>query len=91
MILKYALAKAIDWEIIPVSPAQRVELPKPPPGRVRYLKPTELRVLLASSPEWLRPIVGLAVTTGMRRGEILRLRWLDLDLAGQRPRTVKVE
>jgi integrase len=28
---------------------------------------------------WLQPIVKLAVNTGMRRGEILKLRWLDFD------------
>ena len=80
MILKYILSKAVEWEIIPVTPAQRVELPKPPAGRVRYLQPTELCILLEKCPEWLRPIVGLAVTTGMRRSEILGLRWLDVDL-----------
>jgi integrase len=77
--LKHALSKAVDWEIIPINPAQKVELPKEPPGRVRYLQPTELRCLLQECPEWLRPIVGLAVTTGMRRSEILKLRWLDID------------
>jgi integrase len=81
MILKYALSKAVHWEIIPINPAQNVELPKVPPGRVRYLQPTELRALLQECPEWLRPIVGLAVTTGMRRSEILILRWLDVDMA----------
>lgn len=80
MILKSMLSKAVKWEIIPVSPAQQVELPPVPPGRVRYLQPTELRVILELSPEWLRPIIGLAVFTGMRRSEILSLRFLDIDL-----------
>ncbi|NLT66338.1 MAG: site-specific integrase, partial [Acidobacteria bacterium] len=44
-------------------------------------QPTELRILLEASPEWLRPIIGLAVFTGMRRGEILSLRYLDIDLS----------
>jgi integrase len=35
--------------------------------------------LLAACPEWLRPIVGFAVATGMRRSEILGMRWLDVD------------
>ena len=80
MVLKHILKLAVQWQVIPVTPAQNVELPKPPAGRVRYLQPTELRVLLKECPEWLRPIVGLGVTTGMRRSEILKLRWLDLDL-----------
>ena len=35
--------------------------------------------------EWLRPIAALAVLpTGMRRGEVLGLRWLDIDSKGGR-------
>ena len=81
-VLKHMLNLAVsEWEIIPVNPAQGVKSPKVPPGRVRYLQPTELRVVLEACPEWLRPIVAVAVCTGMRRGEILGLRWLDLDMA----------
>ncbi|MBZ5498378.1 MAG: tyrosine-type recombinase/integrase [Acidobacteriia bacterium] len=63
-----------------MNPAQTVELPRVPPGRVRYLQPTELQILLSHCPDWLKPIVELAVATGMRRGEILSLRHLDVDL-----------
>ena len=35
-------------------------------------------------PHCLQPIVALAVGTGMRRSEILSLRWLDVDLANGR-------
>lgn len=48
---------------------------------MRYLQPTELKALLELCPAWLQPVVALAATTGMRRGEILGLRWLDVDLA----------
>lgn len=51
---------------------------------MRYLRPTELKALLTACHEWLRPIVALAFCTGMRRGEILGLRWLDLDLPNKR-------
>src|SRR5262249_29879084 len=69
---------------ISINPAQDVKAPKSPAGRVRYLQPTELRTLLESCPGWLRLIVALAVCTGMRRGEILDLRWLDVDLQHRR-------
>ena len=42
------------------------------------------KALLLACPEWLQPIVALAVSTGMRRGEILGLRMLDIDLQGNR-------
>jgi integrase len=73
-----------EWEYIPVNPARRIKPPKAQPGRVRYLQPTELRAVLEASPIWLRPIIALAAATGMRRSEILKLRWLDLDLNGGR-------
>jgi len=78
------LRLAVEWEIVPINPAQGVKTPKAPAGRVRYLQPTELRVLLEASSESLRPVVALAVSTGMRRGEILGLRWLDVDMVNHR-------
>jgi integrase len=80
-ILKHLLTFAVEHEIIPANPAQSVKPPKAPAGRVRYLQPPELKALLELCPAWLQPIVALAATTGMRRGEILGLRWLDVDLA----------
>jgi integrase len=47
---------------------------------VRYLQLTEVRTVLEECPAWLQAIVALAVSTGMRRGEILGLRWMDLDV-----------
>jgi hypothetical protein len=49
-LLKHLFALAIDWELIPQNPAQGVKPPRVPAGRVRYLQPTELRVLLEASP-----------------------------------------
>lgn len=84
VVVKHLLRLAVEWEIIPFNPAQGVKGPKVPPGRIRYLQPTELRALLEACPDWLRAIVALAVSTGMRRGEILGLRWLDVDMANHR-------
>jgi integrase len=83
-ILKHLLRLAVEWELIPFSPAQGIKSPRVPAGRVRYLQPLELRNLLEMAPAWLQPIVALAVTTGMRRSEVLGLRWLDVDLQNSR-------
>jgi len=80
-ILKHLLNYAVECEVIPANPAANVRPPKAPAGRVRYLQPPELKHLLELCPAWLQPVVALAATTGMRRGEILGLRWLDVDLA----------
>src|SRR5262249_17738162 len=83
IVLKHLFTLAVEWEIVPANPARDVKPPKLPPGRVRYLQPTELRALLNACPEGLRQIVALAVSTGMRRGEILSLRFLDIDLTNR--------
>jgi integrase len=82
--LKHLLKLAVEWEYIPINPAQGVKGPKAPAGRVRYLQPTELGTLLNACPDWLQPIVVLAIFTGMRRSEILKLRWLDVDIQNHR-------
>jgi integrase len=85
-VLKHLLRLAVEeWEYLPANPIPRtMRPPKPAPGRVRYLQPGELRAVLEAAPLWLRPIIALAVSTGMRRGEILGLRCLDIDLNGAR-------
>lgn len=83
-ILKHLLRLAVEWEIIPFQPSQGVKSPKVPAGRVRYLQPAELRAVIQAGPAWLGPIVAIAASTGMRRSEVLGLRWLDLDLLHDR-------
>lgn len=50
-------------------------------ARDRWLTLEEERLLLskAANPSWLRPLLIVALHTGMRRGEILDLMWRDLD------------
>lgn len=83
-VLKHLFGLAVDWEIVPINPCHGVKPPRVPAGRVRYLQPTELRAVLEACPDWLRPVIALLVSTGMRRGEALGLRWLDVDRKGNR-------
>lgn len=83
-VLKHALRLAVEWELLNSNPAQGAKLPKLPEGRTRYLSPSELKAALKSAPEWMRAPIALAAFTGMRRGELLGLRWTDVDLAGRR-------
>lgn len=78
---KHLLSYCVEQELIEFNPAKGVKAPKAGPLRVRYLQPAELAVLLKACPQWLAPIVGLLVFTGMRRGEALNLRMMDVDLA----------
>lgn len=83
-VLKHLFHMAQEWELVPVNVAHGIKPPRCANGRVRYLQPTELHAVLAACPEWLRPIAGLLAFTGMRRGEVLGLRWLDVDTKGGR-------
>ena len=78
--LKRLFNIAVEEEKISINPAHRAPVPKAPEGRVRYLSPEELGKVLRACPEWLRPIAGLAVATGMRRGEMLKIRWEDVSI-----------
>jgi integrase len=62
------------------NPAQGVKLLKENNERDRILSPEEYIRLLAQCPEHLKPIIKMAYHTGMRRGEILNLKWDRVDL-----------
>jgi integrase len=83
-LLKHMLTKAVEWECLKSNPAKPVKLLKEPPGRLRYLEPEEIERLLENCEDpqlpHLRPIVVTALHTGMRLGEILGLRWENIDL-----------
>jgi integrase len=75
-----------EWGININNPVTQVRKPASPAGRTRILSPEEsLRLLKALEPIgrqniWTRPVVQLALETAMRRSELLRLRWTDIDL-----------
>lgn len=80
VVLSYA-AKTLRW--IDHNPALLVRRRPEGPGRLRWLEAAEVRRLLAACRRQdpiLELLVLLAVTTGARHGELLDLRWRDLDL-----------
>ena len=82
--LKHMYNKAIEWNYATANPAKSVKLLKEPPGRLRYLSPDEAGRLLDACSGYLRSIVITALNTGMRKGEILSLRWADVDLKNRK-------
>ncbi len=83
--LSQALTMAArEWGWIADNPVRRVTRRKESRGRVRMLTDAERDRLLvacrASGAWYLEPVTILALSTGMRRGEILGLRWPDIDL-----------
>jgi integrase len=83
-VLKHSLKLAVEWELLHENLAQGAKLPRVPEGRTRYLTPLELKAALDAAKEWMKAPIALAAFTGMRRGELLALRWLDVDLSNRR-------
>jgi integrase len=74
-----------EWGfVLPSNPVRQVKLPRPSKPRERRATTTELELLLsaceATSSRWLPALIQLAVETGMRRSELLAIRWDDVDL-----------
>jgi integrase len=79
-LLKHMYTKAIEWGYVKDNPAKAVRLLREPPGRVRYLTPDELLRLLDACAPHVKPIVLMAVHTGMRVRESLTLTWPQVDM-----------
>jgi len=80
-VLHKALTQAMRWDLIPRNPADSVKAPTPTPKEMHPLSALEARQLLeAAQGDRLEALYVLAVHTGMRRGELLALKWADVDL-----------
>jgi len=88
-LLHRMLGHAVQWNLVSQNVAERVDAPSVQDKEVEILTEAEVqRVLEALRGRSLYPIVFTALGTGMRRGELLALRWKDVDLDGA---TLRVE
>lgn len=81
-VLSIALADAVRLRIIPFSPATDARLPRRAHREMTAWTEGEAAGFLASVvDDRMFPLWRLALATGLRRGELCRLRWKDVDLA----------
>ncbi len=80
-VFREALQQAVKWQILARNPADAVTPPRPVRREMRFLNPKDIgRLLDACEDGDLRTLIFVALATGLREGELLALRWSDVDL-----------
>jgi integrase len=80
-VLHKALSTAVKWQFLPRNPADAVDAPKPADTQMKFMTPEQVGVFLAASGnETFSTLYLTAIMTGLRRGELLGLRWEDVNL-----------
>ena len=69
----------VDNELVSNNPVAKVKKLLEDNHKIRFLTAEEEIRLFKYLPEFLKPIVITALQTGMRRGEILTLKWSNID------------
>ena len=78
--LRHMYNLGIKWGMFEKNPVQKVRFFKEDPYNFKYLNLGEASKLIAHCNDHIRPIVVMALNTGMRKAEILKLKWKNVDL-----------
>jgi integrase len=82
-VIKNVFSRAVEWKIIKTNPVEGVKKPKVVQKNMEVYKQEEVETLIAlmeNEPIQWRVMISLALTTGLRRGELLGLDWKNVDL-----------
>lgn len=78
--LKASFSLAMRWKLISENPFKSISFIKVPEQQPTYIRKEDFgKLILAIPDQWFKEVVTFAVLTGMRRGEIINLRWSDVD------------
>lgn len=81
-VLHKALDRAVKWSLVPRNVCELVTPPRRERFEVQTLTVEQTRQLLkAAHGHYLEALFHLALATGMRRGELMGLKWQDIDFA----------
>jgi integrase len=80
-VLHGVLSRAVDWSVLQRNVASRLKPPRVPDHEVQILTADQVHTVLKTARgKSIFQIAALALATGMRRGELLAVRWQDIDL-----------
>lgn len=79
VVVHSMLRQALKWNLVLRNEAEAATPPKASPFAPTVLGPEDMRALLAAEGR-LRPMMTVALTTGMRLGELRALRWEEVRL-----------
>lgn len=80
-VLQTALNVAVDWDLIGRNPCDKVDAPKVTRREIAPLEPPQIKKLIeAAAGHRLKAVFVVALTTGLRQGELFGLHWKDVDL-----------
>ena len=84
-LLKNALDQAVEWEMLSKNPANKVTLPRQQKQEMKYLLPKEAEIFMnaLTYSKW-KALFSLLLTSGMRPGEALGLKWQDFNFDSNR-------
>jgi integrase len=83
-VLHKALDNAVRWHLVSSNVCDLLSPPRVVTQEIQPLTPDQARRLIeAARGHRLEAVLMLAITTGLRRGELLALRWQDIDFEGQ--------
>ncbi len=73
---------ALRWRLVESNPFSKVQLVRVPEAEPTYFTKDDFQKFLSLiKEEWFKGLIVFAVVTGMRRAEVINLRWQDVDLA----------
>ena len=88
LMLHCALDRAVKERLIPRNPSEDCIVPKPRKLDMKILPPEHIHAYLeAAQARGLMPMFYLELASGLRKGELVALRWVDVDTQG---RTISV-
>ncbi len=79
-VLRSALEQAVKWQMLYRNPTEFVDLPKQKKKEMQVLSPSDAKAFIeAAAYSRHQVLFSLMITTGLRPGETLGLKWNDID------------